>query len=660
MAVLARGGNAFDAVVAAGFVLQVVEPHMCGPGGEVPAVFVTAADPTPRVLCGQGVAPRRATTALLRDELGLTAIPGTGLLPATVPGAWDGWLTLLRDHGTFPLADVLGPALGYAEHGFPLVPPVPATIGAVERHFRDHWPSSAATWLPDGQVPTTTHRLPALAATWHRLLAAAVGPTREAQIDAARAAWYRGFVAEEIEKFVATPVRDATGRDHAGLLTADDLAGWSSSYEEALVVDVGGGWAVAKPGPWSQGPVLAQTLQLLRDADLEFADGVPTEAAVHRVTEAAKLAFADREAWYGDSAPVPLDALVSRAYADERRALIADTASMELRPGAPGGAAPRLAAATAPGGSRGDGVTPAGVGEPTAAQAPGVGEPTAADRGGSGAAGRTAAAHSAGSGDSGADGSAGSSGGQAPVGGSAGAGPGGGRASTDGAGSGRARSVRGRDVPAGGGGGASTGGEPAVGPDGVMRGDTVHIDVVDAAGNMVSATPSGGWLQSSPTIPALGFCLGTRGQMFWLEDGLASSLLPGRRPRTTLSPSLGLRDGEPVLAFGTPGGDQQDQWQLCFWLAHTVGGLDLQAAIEAPTWHSTAFPSSFAPRGWEPGGLVAESRLGRATLEALRRRGHLVTDAGPWALGRRCAVSRGDGLRAAADPRSGYGGAAAY
>ena len=153
-------------------------------------------------------------------------------------------------------------------------------------------------------------------------------------------------------------------------------------------------------------------------------------------------------------------------------------------------------------------------------------------------------------------------------------------------------------------------GEPTVGPDGVMRGDTVHIDVVDAAGNMVSATPSGGWLQSSPTIPALGFCLGTRGQMFWLEDGLASSLRPGRRPRTTLSPSLGLRDGEPVLAFGTPGGDQQDQWQLCFWLAHTVGGLDLQAAIDAPTWHSTAFPSSFAPRGWEPGGLVAESRLG--------------------------------------------------
>jgi gamma-glutamyltranspeptidase / glutathione hydrolase len=171
MAVLARGGNAFDAVVAGGFVLQVVEPHMCGPGGEVPAVFVTADDPTPRVLCAQGVAPGRATTALLRDELGLAAIPGTGLLPATVPGAWDGWLTLLRDHGTFPLADVLGPALAYAEHGFPLAPPVPTTIAAVEQHLREHWPSSAATWLPDGRVPTTTHRLPALAATWRRLLA---------------------------------------------------------------------------------------------------------------------------------------------------------------------------------------------------------------------------------------------------------------------------------------------------------------------------------------------------------------------------------------------------------------------------------------------------------------------------------------------------------
>jgi gamma-glutamyltranspeptidase/glutathione hydrolase len=534
----------------------------------VPAVFVTAADPTPRVLCGQGVAPAAATVGRLRDELGLPIVPGTGLLAATVPGAWDGWLTLLRDHGTWELADVLEPALGYAAGGFPLVPRVPPTIATVADHFRAHWPSSAATWLVDGRPPTGAHRLPALAATWQRLLDAAerAGGDRERRIDAARDAWYRGFVAEEIAAFCTTPVRDESGRDHAGLLTADDLAGWSASYEDALVVDVGDGWSLAKPAAWSQGPVLAQALQLLRGSDLGYVDGVATADTVHLAVEAAKLAFADREAWYGDSAPVPLATLVSAAYADGRRALIGDKASLELRPGSPDGLSPRLAEyALRPGAARGDGVTSLGLGEPTVER------------------------------------------------------------------------------------------------HGAVRGDTVHVDVVDAAGNMVSATPSGGWLQSSPTIPALGFCLGTRAQMFWLEEGLPSSLAPGRRPRTTLSPSMGLRAGEPRIAFGTPGGDQQDQWQLCFWLAHTAAGLDLQAAIDAPTWHSTAFPSSFAPRGWEPAGLVAESRLGAAALAELERRGHAVVDAGPWSLGRLCAVGRGDGpfVRAAADTRSGVGAAAA-
>ncbi|WP_433290814.1 gamma-glutamyltransferase family protein [Pseudonocardia sp. CA-142604] len=569
MAVLARGGNAFDAAVAAGFVLQVVEPHLCGPGGDLPAVFVTAGDTTPRVLCAQGVAPAAATTAHLRDELGLTIVPGTGLLAPCVPGSWDGWLLLLRDHGTMSLAEVLEPALGYAASGFPLVPRIPTTIATIANHFREFWPTSAATWMPGGQVPTSVHRLPALAATWQRLLdaASAAGGNRERQIDAARDAWYRGFVAEEIEAFSRTPVRDETGHDHAGLLTADDLARWSATYEDALTVEVGGGWTVAKVGPWSQGPVLPQTLQLLRDSELRYVDGVASAETVHQAVEAIKLAFADREAWYGDSAPVPLETLVSAEYAAARRALIDDKASLELRPGSPDGLEPRLAHyAAQPGGRSGDGTSWAGLGEPTVSR------------------------------------------------------------------------------------------------EGVMRGDTVHVDVVDAAGNMISATPSGGWLQSSPTIPALGFCLGTRAQMFWLEDGLPSSLVPGKRPRTTLSPSLGLRDGEPRLAFGTPGGDQQDQWQLCFWLAHTVGGLDLQAAIDSPAWHTTSFPSSFAPRGWQPGGISVESRLGEDTLEELRRRGHVITDAGEWALGRMCAVGRGDGplMRAGGDRRSGVGAAAAF
>jgi gamma-glutamyltranspeptidase/glutathione hydrolase len=204
-------------------------------------------------------------------------------------------------------------------------------------------------------------------------------------------------------------------------------------------------------------------------------------------------------------------------------------------------------------------------------------------------------------------------------------------------------------------------GEPTVDSRGTSRGDTCHVDVVDRWGNLVSATPSGGWLQSSPLIPELGFPLGTRAQMFWLEPGLPNSLAPGKRPRTTLTPSLALRGGVPALAFGTPGGDQQEQWQLCFWLAHTVGGLDLQAAIDAPAWHTTSFPSSFYPRDMTPGEVVVECRIGDDVIEELRRRGHDVTVSGAWSLGRMSAVSRDPEtgiLRAAANPRGMQGYAA--
>jgi gamma-glutamyltranspeptidase/glutathione hydrolase len=197
-------------------------------------------------------------------------------------------------------------------------------------------------------------------------------------------------------------------------------------------------------------------------------------------------------------------------------------------------------------------------------------------------------------------------------------------------------------------------------PSGETRGDTCHVDVVDRWGNLVSATPSGGWLQSSPVVPGLGFGLPTRAQMFWLEPGLPSSLLPGRRPRTTLSPGLVLRDGGGGFAFGTPGGDQQDQWTLPFLLHHLLWGLDLQAAIDAPGWHSTHVPSSFHPRTSTRLGVEAESRLGAAVLTDLARRGHAVRDAGPWALGRVSAAGvRPDGLlHAAANPRGMQGYAA--
>ncbi|PRY45942.1 gamma-glutamyltransferase family protein [Umezawaea tangerina] len=565
MAVLEAGGNAFDAAVAAGFVLQVVEPHLNGPGGEVPVVFSAVGESAPRVLCGQGVAPAGATTEHYTG-LGLDLVPGSGLLAATVPGAWDGWLTLLRDYGTKSLREVLDYAIGYARDGFPLLERVSGTISTVADLFRDHWTTSAAQWMPGGRVPEpgTRFRNPKLADTWEWLLAAgeAAGGDREAQIEAARRAWSQGFVAAQVDEFCRGEFRDDSGRDHAGVLTGADMAGWEATYEDAVTADFGD-WTVAKCGAWSQGPVLLQQLRLLEGfADrLSYVDGKPTAQTIHLAVECAKLAFADREAWYGDTGDVPLDVLLSREYADLRRKLVDENASLELRPGSPGSARPVLAEHIRRG--------PSALADLSGA----VGEPT-------------------------------------------------------------------------------------VGPTGTTKGDTVHVDVVDRWGNLVSATPSGGWLQSSPTIPSLGFCLGSRAQMFWLDKGLPNSLAPGKRPRTTLSPSLALRDGLPAMAFGTPGGDQQDQWQLGFWLAHTAGGLNLQQSIDAPLWHTNAFPSSFYPRAWTPGEVVVESRVGAEAIADLRERGHSVVDAGEWTLGRMSAVARDsrDGLlRAAANPRGAQG-----
>jgi gamma-glutamyltranspeptidase / glutathione hydrolase len=564
MAVLEAGGTAFDAAAAAGFTLHVVEPHLNGPGGEVPAIFATATDGVPTVLCGQGVAPAGATIEHYRDTLSLRLVPGTGLLAATVPGAVGGWLALLRDHGTMRLRDVLGYAIGYAGNGHPVHPRVAAAIAGMADYFRDSWPTSAEVWLPGGRPPMAGEvvRQPALAGTYRRLLdeAEAAGADRETELEAARAAWYEGFVAESIDAFCRREWPDVTGRRHAGVLTGDDLARWRPSYEPPVTLD----WrdvTVTKVGPWSQGPALLQQLALLGSGDLP-----PHGSAelIHLAVEVAKLAFADREAWYGDDPGVPLADLLAPSYADSRRTEVGGEASYRLRPGRPGGREPRLPRYLVDGSAGGQTVEPPLSG-------PGAGEPTMARMG-----------------------------------------------------------VHGRS------------------------GDTCHVDVVDRWGNIVSATPSGGWLQGSPAIPELGFCLGTRAQMFWLEEGLPASLVPGRRPRTTLSPTLVMRDGVPVLACGTPGGDQQDQWQLCFLLAHIAAGLDLQAAIDAPAWHTNAFPSSFYPRLSSPGEAVVESRVGAETVAELERRGHRVTVSEPWSLGRLSAVSRDPQtgvLRAAANPR---------
>ncbi|MFE7645367.1 gamma-glutamyltransferase family protein [Streptomyces phaeoluteigriseus] len=573
MAVLEDGGNAFDAAVAGAFVLHVVEPHLNGPAGEVPVLLAPAGGEV-RVLCGQGVAPAGATVAHYRG-LGLDLVPGTGPLAAAVPGAFDAWLLLLRDHGTRSLDDVLKYAIGYAEHGHAPVENIGATVETVRELFETEWTSSADVYLPGGEAPRPGRLLrnPALAATWKRLLAETAGAGgREARIEAAREVWRTGFIAEALVRQARRPTLDTSGAHHTGTLTAADLADWSATYEAPATYDWNG-WTVCKAGPWSQGPALLQQLALLPPE-------LPAHGSadyVHLLVEGCKLAMADREAWYGDAAEVPLGELLSAPYNTGRRALIGDEASYELRPGSPGGREPRLSAHARVVATDEPGSSPMGAGEPTVAERP-----------------------------------------TSPV-------------------------------P----------GEPEPAPDGATRGDTCHLDVVDRWGNMVAATPSGGWLQSNPVVPELGFPLGTRLQMAWLEEGLPNSLTPGRRPRTTLTPSLALRDGVPVLAFGTPGGDQQDQWQLHFFLAVALrarvrGGLDLQGAIDAPNWHNDAFPGSFYPRGMRPGSVTVESRMPHPVIEGLRGRGHDVTVADAWSEGRLCAVARDPEtgiLSAAANPR---------
>jgi gamma-glutamyltranspeptidase/glutathione hydrolase len=549
---LASGGNAADAACAMGFALWVLEPTQNGPGGEVPILVRDARRDRVFAISGQGPAPAAATIDRVRAD-GFDLLPMDGLVPACVPGALDAWCRLLEEFGTRRLADVIAPARALAERGFPMYPFLRLVLDLVAPRFEREWPTSAAIYLPlrgDGERQTN----PALARWLASLCDAerAAGGSREAGIRAARDAFYRGAGAEAIDRFARTPVRDVSGDEHEGLIRADDLARYAGAIEDPLSIDYRGA-RVWKPGPWSQGPVFLQHLRLLEGFD--FAALEPASAdALHLWLETAKLAFADRDACYGDPrfAEVPLELLLSRDYAAQRRALVdPEKASLELRPGVgrlPAGW-PLLAE---------DSSMPA---EPGAALA-------AASRG---------------------------------------------------------------------------------------KTDTTQCVAVDAAGDAVVATPSGGWVMTSPVIPELGFPLGTRLQMASLDSDHPNALAPGKRPRTTLSPSLAqLADGR-WLAFGTPGGDQQDQWTSQFFLRLAAHGeRDLQAAIDAPTVHSDHMPSSFWPRRARPGVVRAESRLDPGVVRALEARGHRIELGGPWENGRVLAAiadPAGGPCEAAASPR---------
>jgi len=575
MGVLERGGNAFDAAVAGGLLLQVLEPHLNGPGGEVPLLLWSERDQCVRAVNGQGVAPGEASAAAFR-RLGFEQVPGIGLLAATVPGAFAAWMTVLRDYGTLSLADALAPAITYARDGFPLVARAVQAIVAVQDVFRRQWPSSAQVWLPNDRppMPGALFRLPTLASTYERLVreAQSRASTRTSEIDAAIAIWQRGFVACAIDDFCRTEaLQDSSGEPHGGLLRYDDMAHWQPAVETPLTLDFDQ-YTLVKCGFWSQGPALLQQAGMLRYADLR-AHPVHTAGFVHRIAEAAKLALADRLAWYGTAPAASTEvqqALLSDAYLRARWAQVTACASTHLRPGQPAGRAPHLPDLTVAERSLQRADLRLGTGEPTFAPLPPVSE------------------------------------------------------------------WRAREL---------------------FVGDTCHIDVIDRHGNMVAATPSGGWLSSSPAIPALGFALNTRLQMTWLDEGLPNTLTPRVAPCTTLSPSMALRNGEPYLVFGTPGGDQQDQWSMAFFMRHAVHGLNLQQAIDAPAWHVEHFPSSFWPRQTVLNHLVVESRFPAAEIDALRQAGHDVKAANAWSEGRMSACSQERDahgrliLRAAANPR---------
>jgi len=525
---LRSGGNAFDAGAAMGFALAVLKPQEYGIGGEAPTVLYSAERGAVFAVNGHGVAPGAATIERFK-EMGIEKIPGDGFLAAVVPAAVDSYMTLLATFGTMPLREVLAPALELAGHGFPVYPELHgACRGNLER-WGKHYPTSLEVYAPGGRAPEIGEIL--VQRDWAASFSLLVEAERKGErggrtagLRAARDVFYRGELARAMVRFQReTEVMDASGKAHSGLLTEEDFARYSGRVEPAVSAPYRG-LTVHKCNTWCQGAVLLQQLTLLEGFDLSAMEHNGADY-IHTVMEAAKLAFADREAYYGDPqfVHVPLDRLLSKEYADERRKLIdPERASMDDRPG--GGAPSRKR-------ERPD------------------------ERG--------AEVHW-------------------PV----------------------------HD-----------------------SGDTTQCEAIDRLGNMISITPSGGWFSSSPVVKGLGFPLGTRSQMFMLDPEHPNCLEPGKRPRTTLTPSLVTKDGRPWMVFGTPGGDCQDQWTLQAFLGHVDFGMNLQEAIDAPNFHSAHFRNSFYPRDERPGVVAVEGRIPEEVRKELEARGHKIEVAGDWSNG---------------------------
>ena len=529
--IIQEGGNAVDAAAAAGFCLGVLDQQENSPGGEVPILIYAAEDKRTYAVSGVGWSPK-AFSIDWCEERKIDLIPGDGYLPACVPAVVGTWALAVERFGTMSLSRVLKPAIELAERGFPVYDGLRRGIAAHEKKFKERYPTTCEIYLPGGRVPRRGDilRNPDLADTFKKLALAEAEQAHKGRSEGIRAArdlFYRGEIAERIIDFIRNnPVTDDTGGTYAGLLDYDDMAEWQAVVEEPVTLSYRG-LDVHKCPTWTQGPVFLQQLALLEGIDLK---GMWPHSPdyIHTWIECAKLAFADREAYYGDPAfdDVPFDVLLSEEYNRRRRELIGREASMELRPGDAGRGVPDYVTFDV----RADNRRAMGLG----------GErPDAAAPGGSG-------------------------------------------------------------------------------------GDTTHLDVIDGEGNMVAATPSGGWISDSPVIKGVGFPLGTRGQMFYLDKNRPNALAPRKMPRSTLTPTLVTRDGKPFMVFGMRGGDFQDQITHQFFLNHVEFSIEIQQALDVPWFASEHFPSSFYPRTASPGRLLVDRRMEPSVIKELARRGHKV------------------------------------
>ncbi len=525
--VLKAGGNAIDAAVAMAFVEGLVNPQMHTIGGECPLLVRLAGENRVIAVNGNMAAPARATPEAYLSR-GLKDVPDSGILAAGVPAAFGALVTALQRWGSLPLREAMAPALALARDGFPVSEGLRNQhkygIEPMRARFEAEWPGSAQLYLPGGIVPEVgaAFRNPALARTFD-YLASAKDPL---------AAFYQGEVAAEIVRF---------SKAQDGLLEREDFAAFETRIEAPASLKLGD-TELFKTGFWSQGPAELQTLAIMWEYDLEKI-GFGTPDYCHLLIEAMKLAYADRDQYYGDPAQVmvPAEILLSPEYTKQRAALVdMRKANRELRPGDA-----RRNAALLP---EDEMLTPKYWG------------------------------------------------------------PG-----------------------------------------------TVHVDAADAKGNLASFTPSGAWISSAEVIESLGFPLSVRMMTFHLGPAHHPNVIaPGKRPRTTLTPSMAFRNGKPWMAFGTMGGDNQGQWLLQFYLCRAAFGMSIPEAIEVPRLSSEHTPGFFAPHASEPNRVRIEPRFGAKVLDELRRRGHDLDIAPDWTEGFvSCAAYDGDTglLEAGCDPR---------